>query len=106
MSKAELPVSHIIAIILGVIVLGLLGYFLYTNFIKAGSTVTEETCRSKFTQFCSLWSVTGYKQLPIGYKNGFYETTPECSDLESKLGDDKDNGDSCRKFLSQNKPSK
>lgn len=101
MSKAELPVSHIVAMVLGVIVLALLGYLVYTNFIAATGAVSEETCRSQFLQYCTFWSITGYKEKPIGYKSGFYAVKERCDKYKSTIGEDNDK--SCKDALSRTK---
>ncbi len=52
MSKGELPVPHIIALVIGVAALALLGYWFFSTGGKLGSQTTATVCDSKFVQFC------------------------------------------------------
>jgi len=52
MSKGELPVAYIIAIVIGVSALALLGYWFFNTGGKFGSQTTATVCDSKFVQFC------------------------------------------------------
>lgn len=58
--KGEMPIPYIIALILGVIVLGLLAYWLYTGGLGFDSTVRESTCRTKVGFYCNSWKTNSY----------------------------------------------
>jgi hypothetical protein len=68
--KGEMPIPYIIALILGVIVLGLLAYWLYTGGVGFDKTVQESTCRTKVGFYCSSWKTNSYQsdKLPNNQK--------------------------------------
>ncbi len=53
-------VPYIIAILLGVAVIGLIGYWLFVSGGKFGETAAEQQCRSDFLQACQSWASGGY----------------------------------------------
>jgi hypothetical protein len=58
-SKGAVPVAYIIAIILGVLVMGLLGYWLYTSGPKVETFMTESECKSAHMSACAEWTAAG-----------------------------------------------
>lgn len=115
MSKGDLPVAHVVAIILGIIVIALLGYLIYTNFTKSTGTISEETCKAKLIQYCTLWSFCNYEPTKKDAKGSiiggcqpnnadFYDkkNNPDCDTYKAKLGYT-GNPDECRNLLNKNK---
>jgi len=70
-NKGEMPIPYIIALILGVIVLGLLAYWLYTGGLGFDKTIHESTCRTKVGFYCSTWKTNSYQdgKKPNGVKD-------------------------------------
>ena len=111
MSKGDLPVAHIVAIILGIIVITLLSYLVYTNFIKVTATTSEEICKAKLQQFCTLWSFCNYVKDNPSTKDSikgcrpnnadFYnaKNNPDCESYKTRLSSSVD-ADFCRNLLS------
>ena len=99
MSKGALPVPHIIAILLGIIVVALLGYWFYTTGGSFSGAASETACRGKLLQYCTFWSGNGYKDKPIGFTEGFYVVNKDCEAHKSKIGED--TKDTCQKLLRQ-----
>lgn len=48
-----LAVSQIILLVLGIIVLAVVAYLLYTQFVDTGGTITAEQCRAEATRICT-----------------------------------------------------
>lgn len=48
-----MAVSQIILLVLGILVLAVVAYLLYTNFVTTGSTISAETCRAEATRACT-----------------------------------------------------
>lgn len=46
-------VSQIILLVLGILVLAVVAYLLYTNFITTSGTISAETCRAEATRACT-----------------------------------------------------
>jgi len=97
MSKGTLPVPHIIAIVLGIIVLALLGYWFFTTGGTFSGTASEAECRGKFLQYCISWSAVNFKgdERPGGE---FFTTKKDCGPHKSKLAPQGDET-ACRQLL-------
>lgn len=52
-----LAVSQIILLVLGIIVLAVVAYLLYTQFVGTGSTISAEECRAAATRACTACSI-------------------------------------------------
>ncbi|MCD6371548.1 MAG: hypothetical protein J7L39_02410 [Candidatus Aenigmarchaeota archaeon] len=68
--KASLPIPHIVAIILGLVVIGLIGYLLFQHFTEGERELTFGECYAKFSKFC-----VGN---PQGTLEEFLGKTPAC----------------------------
>jgi hypothetical protein len=62
MSKGEIPIGYIIALILGVAVVAILGYWFFVVQNKGGGEITFDQCRNKAYTYCTIWRGTGYAQ--------------------------------------------
>jgi len=90
MSKGDMTVGYIIAIVLGVIVLVLLAYLFFSEGGIFSGTVTEQTCMGKFLSYCNFWSICNYKTGIDGCQPGnadFFtgKNSIECKPFESKI---------------------
>jgi hypothetical protein len=59
MSKGEVPIPYIIALVLAIVVIGLVVYWLYFSGGDFYRTITEYSCRSKMSAYCSQWKLGG-----------------------------------------------
>ncbi len=59
--KAEVPVSYIIAIIIGIAVIALLGYWFFMTGGGFRNELSSQECISLKSNFCNLWSASGYR---------------------------------------------
>ncbi|TAL47569.1 hypothetical protein EPN87_02635 [archaeon] len=55
-----IAVPYIIALILGIVIIGLLGYWFFVLGGQVGGTGTMQTCSAKQAAWCQQWSVTGF----------------------------------------------
>lgn len=53
MARKGVAVSQIILLVLGILVLAVVAYLLYTNFVQTGTTISAETCRAEATRICT-----------------------------------------------------
>jgi len=60
MRKGDVPVPYIIALILGIIVVGLLAFWFFVLGGKLPGQTTEGTCNSDINRFCTTWSACAY----------------------------------------------
>ncbi len=58
MPLKALAVTQIILLVLGILVLSVVGYLLYSNFIGTSSGVSLENCKSTIVSACGLWKTT------------------------------------------------
>ena len=84
--KKGIAVDTIILIILGVVVLGLVGYLIYKNATNLANTPQE--CHTQAIIYCNEWKATGFlsdkEPLPPaerleGSTNGWYKTYISCN---------------------------
>ena len=60
MSKGEVPIAYIIALILGVAVIAVLGYWFFVVQGTGGAQMSITECSNKAFMYCTLWSANGY----------------------------------------------
>src|SRR3989344_3883831 len=60
-------IPYIIALILGVIIIGLLGYWLVSQGSKTISTGEQTECTAKQSNYCNVYQVSGFKIEPGGF---------------------------------------
>ncbi len=63
MRKADVPVPYIIAIIIGIAVIALLGYWFFMTGGGFLTEVSEQGCRTLKSRFCSAWAVYAYQMV-------------------------------------------
>lgn len=59
--KAAIPISYIVALVLGVAVIGLLGYFFVFQSGKTTETGNKAECDAKVASYCLQWKNLGGK---------------------------------------------
>ncbi len=63
-----IAVHQIILIVLGIIVLGVIGYLIYTQFLSGKGQITFENCRSRAVTFCGMCKLSGtYTRCVVTY---------------------------------------
>ena len=85
MMKA-IAVPYIIAILLGVGVIGLIGYWLFVSGGQFGKGAATQQCRADYQQACNEWAGTGY----LGNKPTYGGVFIANSDCEKSLVKDLD----------------
>ena len=96
--KKGVAIPYIIAILLGVAVIGLVGYWLFVSGGKLGGGVTRASCESDQLKYCQQWSQTNY----LGTRPDF---NPDDADKTWKgectaLGISEPQGTVCKNLLS------
>ncbi|MBU5537461.1 MAG: hypothetical protein QW818_01465 [Candidatus Aenigmatarchaeota archaeon] len=86
--KKGIAVPYIIAIFLGVGVIGLLGYWLFVSGIKFGGGVSSEQCRTDFLEACNKWTSAGYNT-NIPPPNGVFKNEDNNVCLKQITGSDR-----------------
>lgn len=86
-------VPYIIAILLGVGVIGLVGYWLFISGGQFGAGAATQQCRTDFQQACNEWAGTGYS----GNKPAYSGVFTSGSDCEKALVKDKNTNDALDK---------
>lgn len=92
MKKGAIPVHYIIALILGIIVVGLLGYWFFVLGGRIPGLVTKTWCDERKHSYCTEWQKVGFEsgREPAdwdGYATGCTEigigepTSTECQRL-------------------------
>lgn len=64
--KKAIAIPYVVAIILGIIIVGVIGYWLFLLYGGGVGTASEAVCRSKLLTYCSEWAETGYSVKPGG----------------------------------------
>ena len=78
--KGQIPVAYIVALILGVAVVALLGYWFFVQGGRFGGTVSLETCNAKKMSYCSQWQVKGFPSKTDGVPHSYSWLKPsDCS---------------------------
>lgn len=88
--KKGIAVETIILIILGVLVIGLVGYWLFRNTTTIGGKMTTAECHTQAILYCSEWEAKGLTDYPTdntplpdsdrktGSTNKWYDTYTAC----------------------------
>lgn len=80
-------VPYIIAIILGVAVIGLVGYWFFVSGGRFGATTVEQQCRTDFSKACSLWAARAYAD--DIESQGLFKADPTDEECTKKVVKDK-----------------
>lgn len=76
--KKGIAVPYIIALILGIAVVGLIGYWFF--FLSKG--VPEEACKTRLRSYCTEWSGTGYDSAVKPGGQDFDAWAPGCAQYD------------------------
>jgi len=60
MAKGEVPIAYIIALILGIAVVALLGYWFFVMQSGGSSELNAEQCRARAYEYCRTWERNQY----------------------------------------------
>ena len=86
--KKGVAVPYIIAILLGVGVIGLVGYWLFASGGQFGAGAATQQCRTDFQTACNQWADGGYSGSKPQY-TGVFQSGSECEkSLVKDLGTD------------------
>ena len=78
MAKGAIPTPYIIAIIFGVIVLVLVGYWFWTSYMGGSKATHEAKCKTKLLTICSKLVATGGTEI--------IDPNDECYDVYEDMG--------------------
>lgn len=76
MEKGAVPVPYIIALILGIVVVGLLAYWFFVLGGRVGDQASETECRATENIYCTTWAATGYGDESKPGGKDFSDTCP------------------------------
>jgi len=76
MQKGTIPVPHIIAIVLGIVILALMGYFFFQQTGSLGRESSKQDCLLAVTQYCSFYDPNKFWDT----KHGNKPTRENCAD--------------------------
>lgn len=63
MSGKGIAISQIILLVLGIIVLAVVAFLLYSNFVSTGGAIDAQKCRSEATNACTSCSIASGGQI-------------------------------------------
>ncbi len=66
MKKGAVPVPYIIALLLGIAVVAVLGYWFFVLGGQIGGEATLQNCKSKATIYCNSWQTNNYAKTLTG----------------------------------------
>ncbi|MCX6820872.1 MAG: hypothetical protein NT016_02900 [Candidatus Aenigmarchaeota archaeon] len=61
MAKGEIPIGYIIALVLGIAVVAILGYWFFIMQSSGGSQMTATQCQAQAYQYCRTWQINNYQ---------------------------------------------
>ena len=71
-----MPIPYIIALVLGIVVLGLLAYWLYTGGVGFDKIISESTCRAKLGFYCNSWKINTFDEKKKPNNQDFSKACP------------------------------
>lgn len=82
MKKGQIPIPYIIALLLGIAVVAILGYWFFVLGGRIPGQVSETWCNTKKNQYCTEWFQAGFpttmSERPGG---GWSSYAPGCTDI-------------------------
>ncbi len=79
LAKKGIAIPYIIALILGIVVVGVIGYWFFTTTGTGSGSAVVSQCNAKKTQWCTDWSRTAFDN---ARKPGNWESfAPGCSNV-------------------------
>lgn len=92
MARKGIAVSQIILLVLGILVLAVVAYLLYTNFVQTGATISAETCRAEATRICTGCVLANQPSATCSYQDKITpigSTNPVDSNMEKCVSEGK-----------------
>jgi hypothetical protein len=84
MKKGEIPIPHIVALLLAVVVIALVGYWLFITYGPANPEGHKAACRSAAVTYCSSWNQVGFAIDSDAPTVGWYgDYNSNCQDVQS-----------------------
>jgi hypothetical protein len=91
--KGAVPIPYIIALLLGIAVVAIIGYWFFILGGEWGGETTLQGCRRKATTYCVAWQTAGYgvdDGIPdLGTSSGWFggeDQYPECKAHRETIG--------------------
>jgi len=95
-NKGAVPIAYIIALLLGIAVIAVIGYWFFIVGGQLGGEVTITQCRARAQNYCNSWKVMSYGTDDVEEGGVIVSSTPKlgwfsdrylrCSDFEKELG--------------------
>lgn len=81
LKKGAIPVPYIIALILGIVVVGILGYGFFVLGWRIPGLSAEQQCSTRKSSYCTEWARSGYAD-EAEPKGGVWDDyAPGCKDI-------------------------
>ncbi len=100
MSKGAVPIPYIIALLLGIAVVAILGYWFFVLGGQWGGEVTLATCRTRAHTYCAGWQALAYaydEDTGEPTVRWFSDNYPACNSYNAAIGfSEKDDADTDR----------
>lgn len=85
--RKGIAVPYIIAILLGVAVIGFVGYWLFLSTGRLGFGAASQQCKNDFLEACTVWGAGGYNGNTPPQKGVFSATTnSDCAKSIARSG--------------------
>lgn len=89
--KGAVPVPYIIALLLGIAVVAILGYWFFVLGGEWGGEVTIQRCRTRAHTLCSSWMTAGWSTVDVDGVDTpsvgwFVDKYPDCATFAPELG--------------------
>ena len=85
MPRKGVAVSQIILLVLGILVLAVVAYLLYTNFVTTGGTLSAEQCRAAATRACTACSIASAGSVSNCEVGSYLDATGKQCAYEGKI---------------------
>ena len=90
--KGAVPIPYIVALLLGIAVVAILGYWFFVLGGQWGGEVTAETCKTRALTYCTSWQILGFPydvddtSQPPDIVGWFSDKYKECDSYKAGLG--------------------
>lgn len=95
-------VSQIILLVLGILVLAVVAYLLYTQFVSSNQTIGAETCRAEATRVCTGCIISAGGALTENCKYTNNKNLDLCYDNSKMLGSGSKGSVDCKPYTGGN----
>jgi hypothetical protein len=99
--KKAVAIPYIVAILFGVVVIGLIGYWIFKTVSQGTGSGDLADCQTKELNYCSSWSNSGFDESrrPSSVFGGW--DSKKCNSVLGISGDDPPSEPTCRSILSR-----